>query len=332
MAKKLSLLVATLIVVVNLFLVAPVAAQGGCSEGTSMPGTVFVCQGGRWTIGMPLVQKTGVFSAPTLTPTTNPWPAPKPVKTEAIYSSDGRQKLGDATWFKLPRGSKELFVVGPLGTAIAVAAVEPTQIGKVILVGGAGVLLIYSTINTFQPSQRVYGESGVRSYVSALQAKILQSSWTLAPTLQANVWFSLNHDESQRVIAGLLATCPPKQIIRKGDGRSSGSVQIWAGVKEKTMMATVGGVHIVGPYVDYFALQVPVRIGPFPGFDRLGQSAYYYARSSVKWACAWRISRTVGHEAHGEPELLTVGQGLQKWEETKVKYGLTIPLVVLYLP
>ena len=145
---------------------------------------------------------------------------------------------------------------------------------------------------------------------------------------EANWYYSTNHAESAAIMAALSGPT----IETKGDGQSNGSIQLWAGVDESTMMATVGGVHIVSTYVHYFAFSVPVQVGPGQGLSRLGQSGYYYNRNLVDWACAWRMTRTIGHHKKPDKEALTVGTGLAKWEETKRLYGLTIPVAVLYTP
>jgi len=119
-------------------------------------------------------------------------------------------------------------------------------------------------------------------------------------------------------------------IQSKGDGHSNGSVQIWAGVDSETMVATIGGIYIATNKVAYFAFQTPVQVGPGQGLKRLGESAYYYSPFTVEWRCAWFMSRMIGKERKAEAELLPIVEGLAKWEQTKVLYGLTIPVFVLY--
>jgi len=147
----------------------------------------------------------------------------------------------------------------------------------------------------------------------------------LTTEMMDNWWMSVRHDESSGIQSALNGN-----IQSKGDGHSNGSVQIWAGVDSETMVATIGGIYIATNKVAYFAFQTPVQVGPGQGLKRLGESAYYYSPFTVEWRCAWFMSRMIGKERKAEAELLPIVEGLAKWEQTKVLYGLTIPVFVLY--
>lgn len=136
----------------------------------------------------------------------------------------------------------------------------------------------------------------------------------------------VRHAESNGIINAYLSG---NSVYTTGDGRSSGSIQLYAGVWRTT--ATIGGVAIAGSTVQYFAAQTPVRVGPASGFQRLGSSKFYYNPRNVRITCAWQLTTCIGHEKNPGPPL-TLGQGLARWEQTKAQYGLTIPVMVLYLP
>lgn len=149
--------------------------------------------------------------------------------------------------------------------------------------------------------------------------------------IASNWWFGVRHQESDGIRAAVMSF-HQNWVQSQGDGHSNGSIQIWAGVDASTLQATVGGVYIASSMVNYIAFSMPVQVGWGSGLIRLGDTQYYYNRANVIWRCAWPMSNSIGHHKIPERELLTVGSGLEKWEATKVKYNLTIPLSVLYLP
>ncbi len=152
-------------------------------------------------------------------------------------------------------------------------------------------------------------------------------------------WFmSTRHHESSGIIAAVMND---GNIIRtKGDGSSNGSIQLWAGVNDAINQARIGGIYISTNRVAYIAFRTSVQSGPGQGLKRLGESQWYYNPQDVKWWCAWMMTSVIGHEAHPEVHILPLAEGLRKWEGTpptyqdgtKARYGLTIPVAVLYLP
>lgn len=171
------------------------------------------------------------------------------------------------------------------------------------------------------------GDNGGELVIEGVQAlgESVDALNLLTTDMMDNWWMSTRHAESPGIQAALNGN-----IQAKGDGQSNGSIQIWAGVDSETMVATIGGIYIVTNKVAYFAFQTPVQIGPGQGLKRLGESAYYYSPFTVEWRCAWFMSRMIGKERKAEVELLPIAEGLAKWEQTKVLYGLTIPVFVLY--
>ena len=152
-------------------------------------------------------------------------------------------------WFRTPSADEALTLIPVVG-ASALADEWIPVIGQIddipalIFIASLGVYALVSS-----PKYQRALKGGIESVYSRIGDLVKKDPLPLATTLEQNRWFSLDHEEAPRIIKGLAAAChSPNIIIRKGDGRSSGSVEIWAGVKKELMNATIGGIHVVNSW------------------------------------------------------------------------------------
>ncbi|MBI3443383.1 hypothetical protein HY008_01805 [Candidatus Woesebacteria bacterium] len=160
----------------------------------------------------------------------------------------------------------------------------------------------------------------------------------MPPLLDANIWFSLRHPESQRIIQSLLELARQNggKLPKTGDGRSNGSIRIYAGVNSEGI-ARVAILHIVSSNVSFSVVQASAMSAGAScvagGCFRLGGDQFIDPKR-LTWSSAWIIADKVrnGHGSQPMESWLTVDQGWARWAQIQAKYSLYIELAEIPLP
>lgn len=143
---------------------------------------------------------------------------------------------------------------------------------------------------------------------------------------------STKHRTSKTCLAGAFAYSLNGLLHAQGDGMSSGSIQMWAGINGDS--ASVAILMIVGKQVNFLVIKgkwVYLGFATAPStFLNLG-GGKYLDTASATWVAAWVMSKTIGKEDN-PADFLTVGDGLANWKFYQAKYGLYIPVAAIALP
>jgi hypothetical protein len=178
----------------------------------------------------------------------------------------------------------------------------------------------------------------------ASESEMVATDWNQWPP----AWMSVNHPESdalksgayQRASGGILNANNPQGC--ESGLISSGSICLFAALNDPgTGQAFEGSIAVLigsSRHVAFLVINGQVRpTPPAPGemgWERLGQSQYYFQKASAYWKCAWWMSQRIAN-GHGAvpPELrLEAGAGWARWQEVKTRYGLVFPIAQISLP
>lgn len=143
-----------------------------------------------------------------------------------------------------------------------------------------------------------------------------------------NAMLSTNHANSLRVIQAFQAL---PQVSTTGGEFSEGSIQIWAGTNpHRPGMASVAIVWGNSNTVWYGALQGPLIDVGSPTAIAIGEK--FLDLAALEWAGAWILSgntKGAGRLVDDPSQYLDIGTGYARWLETKAKWGLNIPVMVI---
>ena len=145
-----------------------------------------------------------------------------------------------------------------------------------------------------------------------------------------NSWWSVDHDESLRLIEGIKTRADDhNRLNTKGDCVSSGSICIKGSVS--TGRAIVAFVVASGPNMYYMAAEAPLTTNPGDGKIPFGDGTFINPKKLV-WTCAWWFSTVIGRDKKPDSSLLTAGQGWERWLMIESKYGPFFNIASIELP
>lgn len=154
---------------------------------------------------------------------------------------------------------------------------------------------------------------------------VREYEFTMASMIEENMWFSMKHQGTTTGSVAVMTTA--MELLSK----SPDQLQLWASaqVGQPVMMA---GVYITkGQSVGYVAWKTKsnainfadtVGRSGFEGYKRLGQSPYAFKPADLVPAAAWVMTKGIGHEERSD--FLSIGAGMERWQQIKVMYGLNI--------
>ncbi|MCL5090560.1 MAG: hypothetical protein M1514_00975 [Patescibacteria group bacterium] len=145
---------------------------------------------------------------------------------------------------------------------------------------------------------------------------------------------SIEHAESRSVIESIIQACGDQRALcEMGNGRNSGSVEIWAGVNQGRQTVRIDALHIIGPnHVDYVSLKGKARLGAAVGWEQIGNSNFYYDPQTLNWAASWIMSHNKGRGPSPSNQWLSVGQARLQFEATRLAFDLNISVSYLIVP
>jgi hypothetical protein len=149
------------------------------------------------------------------------------------------------------------------------------------------------------------------------------------------VWMASweNHDEGARAIQTLESEADGHRTISKrGDGRSNGSLEIWA---KSPTGGDIGGFcigHVVNNYVVFITIRVPLTLGQVGHSTQTYGGGYYFDPGKLSYDKIWIVSREIGNQTT-EDTWLKIGQGGKaRYDSLRIKYGYTMPVLRVPLP
>lgn len=129
-----------------------------------------------------------------------------------------------------------------------------------------------------------------------------------------------------------LISCTKDRILKANSDEnhlSNGSIVIYAGIEEHRSRVAI--LWVVGWHVDYFILTAPLLKRATETTIPLNEK-YCFEPDSLRWTCAWTLTKTSGHELKPESDWLKTDEGLKRWQKSKRRYSHFIPLPEIKLP
>lgn len=317
---------------------APAAVTSDCATlGPQADGSICsaTCQGGNI---VRVVDETSCTPwDPPATAAPEAWPRP-------VVRTDDLGNGNFINWFEEPSYSAVFLMAAPVALSDG-----PLPIGEAVI----GGMLFYVWYQTVGQEALVAAGAEVANGLEDLKLKIqakaapdfVDIDWAQWPP----AWLTVLHPESPELIAGAwmrstngtLQSNNPQGC--ESGAISSGSVCLFAALNDPgTGQQFEGSVAVLvgsGPHVAFLVINGQVRpTPPAPGemgWERLGQSQYYFQKSSGFWKCAWWMAqKTAGNGKKAvPPELrLDAGTGWARWQEVKTRYGLVFPIASISLP
>ncbi len=209
------------------------------------------------------------------------------------------------------------------------------QAVKIEVASDAASMTIQEVVPDVQEQENIVQLEVASDSAVVAETEFIEVQWdTLPQTLQENAFFSMRHQESQTIASTLLALAGhSRKLPQKGDGRSNGSIRIFAGVSGNEGHIAI--LHVVSSNVSFAVLSAPVRFlnGACPkGSCIMLTKDAYIDPGDLIWTCAWMMSDQIGRTSQPMSTWLDVGQGWARWTEIQTRYSLVIQLLEVPLP
>lgn len=205
-----------------------------------------------------------------------------------------------------------------------------SKIVKLVLIAGAAIALEQTT--EFAVGRI---ENGQLIETAASESNFSEIEWTteMEAVFGGTVYQSTKHRESPLVLNGAYAATDDGKTLRnKGDGRSNGSIRMYAGMNGQ--FASVAILHIVSTQMNFLVLKGNVSNAGFCAVAAscldLGKGLFMDT-STATWVAAWTMSRTLGKDTD-PTQFLTVSQGWEAWAYYQAKYNLYTEVFQITLP
>jgi len=151
---------------------------------------------------------------------------------------------------------------------------------------------------------------------------------------------SMNHPESWPLASGLYSQFMPFENgtrfgSPKGDGRSNGSIEAWAG--KSAGVIRFGMFYVVSGHSSYIVVDAPG--GEYPqgvpaGLRGVPGTNWAYDPKAAYWYAAWYITQGIGKGPQAPPESarVKVNIGRAYFDQARAMYGLTVQVMEFPLP
>lgn len=269
----------------------------------------------------------------------------------------------EVRWYRQPAefGPQQALYLIPVVGAVA-AADNATIVGiaddpvAVVIIAGLCAYVVVSYAPQAVEAV-VEGAQGLYNWAAeavaqqmALEAFV--GTMLAGSALGDNWWLSMRHGtwipelgvgSESKTVAELFYDAYPgnngdKKGQNKGQGHSNGSIQCKAGITtlERGTVANFACLHVVGRNANFVVVQARAAENMFgqAGWERIGQSTWYYFTKEIWWECAWILSERPinGHSTPPQHLWLNAHTGSAAYDQIVAKYNLVIPIAEFPIP